>query len=189
MQRKIKILTLSMGLSFVALEQSAALVFAQTGHEGHAAMSHEGMGHGNPGAGSVPATSQGVPQGIPQGVVIRESKVQDTTFVYRLYTWEERNVMMKGMESHEMPGMDKTGKSTHHLMVFVKGTDGKYLSGGKVGFIVTGPDKAEFKTLSMGMYDGYGADVPLKGPGGHTIKTKAVFGDRTLTEEFIHNLK
>jgi hypothetical protein len=121
--------------------------------------------------------------------VIRESKVQGHEFVYRLYTWDERNAMMKGMEGHTMPGMDNTGKSTNHLMVFIKGADGKYLSGGKVGFIVTGPDTSEFKTLTMGMFDGYGADVPLKAKGSHLVKTKAVFGDTVLTEDFTHTVK
>jgi hypothetical protein len=41
----------------------------------------------------------------------------------------------------------------------------------------------------MGMSDGYGADVPLKAKGEYLIKTKAVFGDKTLTEDFTHTVK
>lgn len=166
MSGKIRIVVVAAGLALLALSPRGALVSAQTGHEGH---------------GAAPAAAP--------GVVIRESQVQGATLVYRLYSWDERNVMMKGMEGHEMPGMDSTGASTHHLMVFIKGADGKYLSGGKVGFIVSGAGKTEFKTLTMGMFDGYGADLPLKGKGSFTIKTKAVFADRTLTEEFVHTVK
>jgi hypothetical protein len=69
-------------------------------------------------------------------------------------------------------------------MLFARDAAGKEVSGGKAGFIVTGPDKAEFKTLTMAMSGGYGADVPLKGKGAHVVRTKAVFGDRTLSDEF-----
>jgi hypothetical protein len=163
-------------LALSPLSWGATPAVAQTGHEG---MGHQGMSH----QGHAAAAAQ------PQGTLIREAKVQGDALVYRLYSWEERNAMMKGMEGHVMPGMDNTGKSTNHLMVFVRGADGKYLSGGKVGFIVTAPDKSEFKTLTMGMSDGYGADVPLKAKGEYLIKTKAVFGDKTLTEDFTHTVK
>lgn len=139
-------------------------------------MSHEGHG--------APATVVAHP-----GVVIRESKPQGLSFVYRLYSWDERNVMMKGMEGHVMPGIDASGKATNHLVVFIKDTDGKELAGGKVGFIVIGPDKAEQKTLTMSMNGGYGADVALKAPGTYTIRTKAVFGDRSVVEDFGHTVK
>lgn len=144
------------------------------GHEGHA-----GMGHGSAAA----ATPQ------PQGMLVRESNVQGYSFSYRLFTWDERNIMMKGMEGHEMPGMDTSGRSSHHLMVFVRDAAGKDVAGAKVGFIVTGPDKAEFKTLTMAMNGGYGADIPLKARGTHILKTKVVIGDRTLNEEFSYDVK
>jgi hypothetical protein len=178
---KIRVAGLSAGLFALVWAQGGAVVSAQMSHEGHGGMSHESKGHGSAAAPSAPA--------MPEGVVIRESKVQGAAFVYRLYSWEERNAMMKGMEGHTMPGMDNTGKSTNHLMVFIKGADGKYLSGGKVGFIVTGPDKSEFKTLTMGMSDGYGADVALRAKGSYSIRTKAVFGDQTLNDEFTHAVK
>src|SRR5512145_619488 len=120
---------------------AARATAASMSHEGHA-----GMAHG---------TAAGAAAAAPQGVLIRESQVQGATFRYRLYSWEERNAMMKGMEGHVMAGMDTTGKATHHLMLFATGADGKELAGGKVGFVVTGPDKAEFKTLTMAMTGGY----------------------------------
>jgi len=175
---------------------SLAVERAQGGamsHEGHGAThqaqgaaheaqgdAHQGMSHGQTAAAAA---------AVPQGVLIRESKVQGATLRYRLYSWEERNVMMKGMEGHQMAGMDTTGKASNHLMLFVDGADGKPLTGGKVGFVVTAPDKSEFKTLTMGMFDGYGADVPLRAKGAYTIRTKAVIGDRTLTEDFVHSVK
>jgi hypothetical protein len=181
MSLKIKIVAFVASWCIVVWAQGGTSASAQMSHEGHGGMSHESMGHGSS-AGSTAAA-------VPQGVVIRESTVQGAAFVYRLYTWDERNAMMKGMEGHAMPGMDDTGRSSNHLMVFIKGADGKYLSGGKVGFIVTAPDKSEFKTLTMGMFDGYGADVPLKAKGEYQVKTKAVFGDKTLTEDFTHAVK
>ena len=167
---------LSLGLAVSTLFLGAAPAAAQKGHEG---MQHEGMSHQGHAAASVQT----------QGTLIRESKIEGNSLVYRLYSWEERNAMMKGMEGHEMPGMDSSGKSTHHLMLFVKGADGGERSGGKVGFIVTAPDKSEFKTLTMAMSGGYGADVPLKAKGEYTIRTKAVFGDAKLEENFTYTVK
>ena len=62
------------------------------------------------------------------------------------------------MEGMEMAGMSKSPDITNHLMVYIKGADGKEVSG-KIGFIITGPDGKDFKTMTMGMYGGYGADV------------------------------
>jgi hypothetical protein len=160
----------------------AALALALVAARGGAAPAADmgGMQHaGHGAAAAAPAP----------GVQIRESKVQDATLVYRLYNWDERNVMMKGMEGHEMAGMDNSGKSTNHLMLWFKGADGKMLAGGKVGFVVVAPDKSEFKTLTMAMGGGYGADLPLKAKGLYTIKTKGVFGATTLVEEFTYTVK
>lgn len=153
--------------------------------EGHGSMSHGGSGHEGPEV----HRSGGHAAAGPRGVLIRETKLDGIALSYRLYSWDERNAMMKGMEGHVMAGMDDSGRSTHHLMVFVTGADGKELSGGKVGFVVAGPDKAEFKTLTMAMSGGYGADVPLQARGVHTVRIKAVFGDRTLGEEFTYTVK
>lgn len=168
------VMAVSLGLALAAGLLAVGPALAQSGHEGHGGM-------GQAGAAS--------PAAAPDGVVIRESKVQGTSLKYRLYSWAERNVMMKGMEGHVMAGMDDSGRSSHHLMVFFSGADGKELSGGKVGFIVVGPDKSEFKTLTMAMSGGYGADVPMKAKGEHTVKLKAVFGDQTLAEEFTYSVK
>jgi hypothetical protein len=167
---------------------ACALIGASHGSAA-AAEDHGAMGHGSAPAPGHEGHGSAAAATVPQGVLLRESKVQGLSFVYRLYSWDERNVMMKGMEGHAMPGMDSSGKATNHLMVFVRDGAGKELTGGKVGFILTGPDKAEQKTLTMGMSGGYGADVTLRVPGTYTIKTKAVIGDRNVVEDFSYTVK
>jgi len=161
---------------------------AESGADGKSGGNHGAMSHGNMPGNSHEGPAAAAASTAPQGVLIRESKVQDLSFVYRLYSWGERNIMMKGMEGMVMPGMDASGKATNHLMVFIRDGAGTELADGKVGFILIGPDKAEQKTLTMGMSGGYGADVALKA-GTYTIKTKAKFGDRSAVEEFNYTVK
>ena len=98
--------------------------------------------------------------------------------------------MMKGMEGIVMPGMDASGKATNHLMVFIKDGAGKELSDGKVGFIVTGPDKVEQKTLTMAHGRRLRRRRDAQGcRGAYTIRTKAVFGDRSVVEDFSYTVK
>ena len=167
MRCNYRTLSILSGLTIFVVTQGAGLAVAQMSHQGH---------------GSAAPVSA-------QGVVIRESKVQGSVLRYRLYSWEERNQIMKGMEGHAMPGMDTTGKATNHLEVFITGADGRVLSDGKVGFVVTAPDETEFKTLTMSMNGGYGADVALAAKGVYAIRTKAVFVDKTLSEDFTYTVK
>jgi hypothetical protein len=95
---------------------------------------------------------------------------------------------MKGMEEMEMPGMSKSPDITNHLMVYITDPGGKPVSG-KIGFLITGPDGKEQKTLTMGMNKGYGADVSFKEKGIYKIKTKAVIGEKTLLDEFSYENK
>ena len=171
-----------------ALTLALSLLLLGTAHgSAYAQMDHGSMGHGSmPGMGH---EGHAAVANAPQGVLIRESKVQGLSLAYRLYSWDERNVMMKGMEGMVMAGMDASGKATNHLMVFIKDAAGKELADGKVGFIVTGPGKTEQKTLTMAMSGGYGADVILRTPGTYAIKTKAVFGERTVVEDFTYTVK
>jgi len=168
--------SLAVACALIGWSHSPASGAGEKSGNDHGGMSREGL------VASAAVTAS-------QGVVIRESKVQGLSLVYRLYSWDERNVMMKGMEGHVMPGMDASGKATNHLMIFIKDGNGKELSDGKVGFILTGPDKTEQKTLTMGMTGGYGADVALKASGTYTIRTKAVFGDRNVVEDFSYTVK
>jgi hypothetical protein len=123
----------------------------------------------------------------PAGRVVRESALAGTKLTYRLYSWEERNVLMKGMMGMSMPGVNEKG--THHLMVFISGADGKPVTGGKVGFQVTGPGGGVQKTLTMGMFDGYGADLVLGEKGVYTVRLKADLGGTPLGEEFTYEVQ
>lgn len=171
MRRRIGTIAWAAVAALLGLGQAPAV--AQTSHGSHAG--HESHGGAGQGAGG--------------GVLIRESTVQGHAFVYRLYSWEERNAMMKGMEGHSMPGMDDTGKATNHLMLFIRDPKGAEVSGAKVGFLIVGPGKSEQKTLTMGMSGGYGADVVLKEKGKYEVTAKAVAGDKTLTEKFEYLVK
>jgi hypothetical protein len=122
------------------------------------------------------------------GQMIRQSTVDGYGFMYHVMDMAERNEMMKGMEGMEMPGMSKSPDITNHLMLYIKGPDGKPASG-KIGFWIIGPDGKEQKTLTMGMYDGYGADISFKEKGMYKIKTKAVIGEKTLLDEFSYENK
>jgi hypothetical protein len=140
----------------------------QTGHDSHSspAMNHD----------------------KPMGTSIGDRSIQDFMFSYYLLNKEERDQMMKGHEGMEMPGMMKSPDVTNHLMVYIKGSEGNFASG-KIGFIVAGPDGKEFKTLTMGMYNGYGADLIIKDKGVYKIKTKAVIENKTLLDEFDYEVK
>jgi hypothetical protein len=139
---------------------------ASSGHD-------HGQGHGG--------------QGFVMGQMIRHATVDGYGFMYHVLNMAERNVMMKGMEGMEMPGMSNSPDITHHLMVYITDSAGKPVSG-KIGFWITGPDGKEQKTLTMGMHDGYGADVSFKEKGAYRIKTKAVIGGKTLMDEFSHEV-
>jgi hypothetical protein len=122
------------------------------------------------------------------GKMIRHTGIEGFMVMYHLLDQKERDDMTKAMKGMDMPGMDKTGKATNHLMIYIKGADGKMASG-KIGFHIVGPDGKEQKTLTMGMYGGYGADVNFSAKGAYKIKTKAVIGDKTLQDEFSYEVK
>jgi hypothetical protein len=122
------------------------------------------------------------------GQMIRHATVDGYGFMYHVLDMAERNAMMKGMEGMEMPGMSKSPDITNHLMLYISDSGGKPVSG-KIGFLITGPDAKEQKTLSMGMHDGYGADISFKEKGIYKIKTKAVIGEKTLLDEFSYEVK
>ena len=144
--------------------------------------------HGSHDSGHPEVMTSGA-QGAQHGVEIRKATVEGYQLAYRLLSWEERNAAMKGMEGMEMAGMDNSGNSTQHLMLYVAGASGKEVSGAKVGFQVTRPDGGEQKTLTMAMGGGYGADVNLKAKGTYTIRTKFVDGARTVNDTFTHEVK
>jgi hypothetical protein len=142
------------------------------------------------GLGPVFAASSGHDhgQGRVMGQMIRHATVDGYGFMYHALDMAERNDMMKKMEGMEMPGMSKSPDITNHLMVYITDAGGKPVTG-KIGFSITGPDGKEQKTLTMGMYDGFGADVSFKEKGIYKIKTKAVIDGKTLLDEFSHEVK
>lgn len=81
------------------------------------------------------------------------------------------------------------GMKSNHLMTYFVGHDGKSVDGGKVGFLVVGPDGAKQKIMAMAMGSGYGADVDMKAKGEYKIKAKAVFGKDTVMDEFTYEVK
>lgn len=131
----------------------------------------------------------GAEQPIIHGAMIREAKLQGFSLHYHLLSWVERNLLMKGMEGMEMPGMDRSGKATHHLLLYLGGADGKGIPTAKVGFQITSPDGSVQTTLTMAMQGGYGADVALAAKGTYRVKMKAEIGAVVLADEFTYNVK
>ena len=115
------------------------------------------------------------------GQKIRDAKVEGYEFEYNLIDMREA---MSGAKEHDMAKM-----KSHHLMLYLKGPDGKYVQDGKVGFWLTGPGSKDQKTMAMPMGEGFGADIDLKVKGTYKIKTKAVVGNKTLMDEFTYGVK
>jgi len=128
-------------------------------------------------------------QTIAYGTMIHQAKVEGYSLHYHLLSWKERNLLMKGMEGMAMPGVDLTGKATHHLLLYLQGADGKTVPSAKVGFKINAPDGSVQTTLTMEMQGGYGADVVMPAKGTYTVKMKAVLGEKTVVEEFVFALK
>ncbi len=103
------------------------------------------------------------------GVQIHTSTVDGYKFDYILYDFPERK--------------------TQHLMVSITGPDGAAVEQGKVGFLVTEPDGSKQKAMAMRMKRAYGADMDFGERGGYAIKTKAVFGDKKLFDQFNYEVK
>lgn len=128
-------------------------------------------------------------QTIAYGAMIRQTKAEGFSLHYHLLSWKERNILMKGMEGMAMPGVDLSGKVTHHFLLYLQGADGKSIPSAKVGFRITAPDGSVQTTLAMEMQGGYGADVALAAKGTYQIKMKAVLLNKTVADEFTFELK
>jgi hypothetical protein len=144
-----------------------------------------GMGIG---MGNGWAASSEHDHGHIMGKMIRHTTVDGYGFMYHLLNSDERNTAMKGMEGMEMPGMSNSPDITNHLVVYITDSSGKPASG-KIGFWINGPDGNEQKTLTMGMHNGYGADVIFKAKGEYRVRTKAVIDGKTLNDEFTYEVK
>lgn len=125
------------------------------------------------------------------GKHIRQANLKGYILMYHLLDLSERNEMMRKMESHSVLGMKKVPDLTNHLMVYIQKPDGKIVSG-DVAFQLTGPDGKDFRTMTMGMYGGYGADISLKLQGMYTLRTTIVIesGNKIkLDDEFTFQAK
>lgn len=128
-------------------------------------------------------------QSIAYGTMIHQAKVEGYSLHCHLLSWKERNLLMKGMEGMAMPGVDLSGKATHHLLLYLQGADGKSVPSAKVGFKITAPDGSVQTTLTMEMQGGYGADVVMPAKGTYKVEMKVVLGDKVVADEFSFALK
>ena len=119
-----------------------------------------------------------------KGEMIREATVDGHKLMYHLIDNMAEMAKMKDMKGHDMSKM-----KSHHLMVYVFSPDGAKVSAGKVGYMITGPDGSDQKTMAMAMTGGFGADVDMKAKGSYGIKTKAVAGETKLMDEFTYVMK
>jgi hypothetical protein len=119
------------------------------------------------------------------GDMVHESKSGMYKIAYHLID----NMAQMAKMDKKMDMSEHKGMKSNHLMTYFVGHDGKNTTGGKVGYMIVGPDGAKQKAMAMGMKGGYGADVDLKAKGQYTIKTKAVFGEDTVMDEFSYEVK
>jgi hypothetical protein len=85
--------------------------------------------------------------------------------------------------------LDLPNREAHHLMVYIVDPAGIAVTKAKVGYLVTGPDKAKQKAMAMGMKNAFGADVDMTVPGTYSIKTKALAGGKKLLDQFAYEMK
>ena len=69
------------------------------------------------------------------------------------------------------------------------GSDGKPLTGAKVGYLVTNPSGKKQKAMTMEMKGGYGADVELVEKGTYTITVKVVKDGSQIVDKFTHEVE
>lgn len=125
------------------------------------------------------------------GKQIRRIDLGRYTLTYHLLDLSERGEMMKVMGHHSVIGMSKRPDVTNHLMVYIQKPDGTPALG-EAAYRVTGPDGKDFKTMTMGMYGGYGADIIMNLKGTYTIRAKVILGSGeaiSLEDEFTFSVK
>jgi hypothetical protein len=123
-----------------------------------------------------------MPNSGQTGKLIREADIEGYHFSYHLMDMQAQMKNMEGMQ-HNMQQM-----GTHHLMLNIQDADGKTIDSAQVGYLIIGPDRVEQKVMAMGMSGAYGADINLSQPGEHTIKCKAVIGEKKLLDEFKYKI-
>ncbi|MEW6219181.1 MAG: hypothetical protein AB1634_06540 [Thermodesulfobacteriota bacterium] len=146
---------------------------AGSGMSGHTGMTAQ---HG------MPEHDKAVEDSGPKATEIHTSETDGYKLSYGL-------IDMKKMEGSSMAGHDMSQMKSHHLVVSLRGPDGKPIEDATVGYLVTGPDGVEQKAMAMSMGGGYGADVDLSKKGVYTIKAKAVVGERKLMDELTYTVQ
>lgn len=114
---------------------------------------------------------------------VHNANVDGHQFAYYLIDMQKQLAKMK-----DMPQMQGK-KTTHHMMVYVTGPDGKLLKKAKVGYLVVGPDGAKQKLMGMDMRGSFGADINFGEKGTYSVKTKAVADGKTLMDQFTYDVK
>lgn len=125
----------------------------------------------------------GMDHSAHRGDNIHNANVDGYQFAYHLIDIRKQMEKMKNT-----PAM-KDMKTTHHMMVYVKGPDGSQVDQAKVGYLVTGPDNQDQQLMCMSMKGGYGADINFNQKGAYSVKTKVVANGKTLMTEFNYEVK
>ena len=123
-----------------------------------------------PGSGvSASDTKQSMDHSAHVGKKIHETDVQGYRLAYHL--------------------LDLPGNDLKHLMVYIIAPNGKPVTGGKVGYLIEGPDGSKQRVMAESMKEAHGGNVNLQTRGTYQIKTKAVFGDKKLLDQFVYDAK
>lgn len=116
-----------------------------------------------------------------QGKLIHEATVKGYHLSYHLIDMTAR---MKDMKMAMPPQM-----GTHHLMIYIQDKDGRPVAAEKVGYLVEGPDGKKQKAMAMGMGNGFGADISLRGSGSYKIHTKIMVGSKIVMDALEYYLE
>lgn len=114
---------------------------------------------------------------VRHGENIHNATVDGHQFAYYVIDMKKPHAEMKDMQT------------THHMMVYLTGPDGKQLNKAKVGYLVVAPDGAKQKLMGMDMQGSFGADVNFGQKGTYSIKSKAVVDGKTLIDQFTYDVK
>lgn len=103
------------------------------------------------------------------GKRIHESRVQDFRLAYHLL---------------ELPG-----NNYHHLMVYIIDEQGNSVTKATVGYLIEGPSDSKQKVMAESMGTAFGGNVNFNKSGNYIVRTKAVFDDVKLLDEFSFDIK
>ncbi len=124
------------------------------------------------------------------GDLIHESTVDGYTLAY--YFMDLRNQTntknSKGTDNSAQSSKEMEMDKPHHLMVYIQDENKKTVLKGKVGFIVKNKNGINQKAMAMFMSNGFGATADMKKKGVYTILTKAILGDKKLSDSFQYEI-